>query len=132
MNVDDTRDDILNKLSIPHAYFPQETIEEKKKLAWHIFHSDNEAILLPTFFAFSYSAVIAGLSAKHIEFVAKNAPADYKKELLNAISQKYKLQEIIEIAKSMDEDMQSASVENQNRIKNVIRYIKDNREAFEF
>lgn len=132
MNIDEIIDDITNKISIPHAYFSQETIGEKKMLAWHIFHSDNEAILLPTFFAFSYSAFIAGLTEKQVEYIAKNAPTDYKKELLNAISQNYKLQEVIEIAKEMDEDVRMGKTENQNRVKNVIRYIRDNKEAFQF
>jgi len=37
-----------------------------------------------------------------------------------------------EIAKSMDEDLGKNTTQNQDRIKNLIQYIKDNRGAFEF
>ena len=132
MNIDDIKDDILNKFSIPHAYFPQETIVEKKMLAWHIFHSDNEVILLPTTFAFSYAAFIAGFSEKHIEYIAKNAPADYKKELLNAVAQDYKFKEILDIARLMDEDMGNGVTQNQKRVENVRQYVLDNLVVFQF
>jgi len=125
-------DDILTKFSLPHIFFSQDTIEQKKMFAWHIASLSGEEVLLPSSSAFSYEGLIAGLTAAQIEYFAKNAPAIYKKELLNAISQNYKLQEILKIVASMDEDVRMGNTENQNRIKNVIRYIRDNKEAFEF
>ena len=131
MNFDEIRDNILNKLSIPHAYFPQENIGQKKTLARHIFSLKNEYILLPTYFAFSYTSIIAGLSEKHIEYVAKNAPVEYKKELATTILNKYKMKEVFEIAKAMDEDLGENLNQNQQRIKRVYQYICDNWSVFQ-
>jgi hypothetical protein len=39
---------------------------------------------------------------------------------------------VFEIAKAMDEDLGRGATQNQDRVRNVIQYIKDNRIAFEF
>ncbi|HOW60594.1 MAG TPA: hypothetical protein P5548_01255 [Candidatus Moranbacteria bacterium] len=132
MDIDAIKDRLTNKFSLPHVSFEQDTIEQKKLLALYVLASDSQLVLLPTYFAFSYPAFIAGLNEKHIEYIAKNAPADYKRELMKAISQSYVLKEVFEIAKSMDEDLGRSSTTNQDRIKNVMRYIRDNRVIFEF
>ena len=125
-------DKISSELLLPHVVFPQETLSQKSMFAWHTSSLSGEEILLASSFAFSYEGLISGLNFKQIEYIAKNAPDIYKKELLNAINKNYKLHEIIEIVKTMDEDIKTGSTENQNRIKNVLKYIKDNEEAFRF
>lgn len=128
----DQLDKILDKLSSPHLYFPQETIGAKRILAEYINGVENELLLIPVTFAFSYAAIVAGINERQIEYLTKSAPEEYKKELNGAIAQEYKIKEIMEIAKAMDEDLGGNSVRNQERTKNVIQYIKDNQAAFEF
>lgn len=105
---------------------------QKKELPYLILKRNNEALLLVVPSGFNNSLVFAGLTIAHIEFLAKNAPNEYKQELLATINADYKLQEIFEITKSMDDDLGENVTQNQKRIKNVIQYIRDNQIAFEF
>jgi len=123
-------DDILEELAMPYIKFPQNNMQVKKKLAWHIYNLANDTLLIPSPNMFSYSSIIAGISKKQIEYIAKNAPVDYKKELFISISKDYKIKEISEIIQAMDKD--SGGSKNQERIRNVIQYIKDNKAVFEF
>lgn len=125
-------DDVIEKLTIPYIFFPQNNLEQKKNLAIYIYNLDSELLLIPSRFAFSYPAFLSGLSEKHIEYFAKNAPVDYKKELFSSIQKEYIVKEMIEIAKVMDKDLGDNINKNQSRIKNNIQYIKDNRIVFEF
>jgi hypothetical protein len=123
---------IQDRLALPHIFFPQDSLAQKKNMAKYINSLPNELIVLPTSFAFSYCAFIAGISEKQIEYIAKNAPKEYKKELFDAFFKGYKVKEIYEIAKAMDEDLPGDSIMNQQRIKKLIQYLKDNLIAFEF
>ena len=63
---------------------------------------------------------------------AKNAPEDYKKNILELLNNQEMVNGIFEIAKAMDDDLGRGATQNQDRARNVIQYIKDNRIAFEF
>jgi hypothetical protein len=132
MDVDNIKDNIIDKFALPHISFPQESIEQKKLLALHVLNSSANEILLSPSYAFSYPAVISGLIETHIEYIAKHAPVNYKKELLGAIIQNYKIKEIFEIVQSMDDDMSPGKTGNQTRMRNVIQYVFDNKKVFEF
>ena len=82
--------------------------------------------------AFSYAAIVAGLTEKQVEYVAKNAPKDYKIELAKSISNEYKMQEVMKIAKIMDDDMGDGITQNQKRIKAIHQYVLDNWTVFQF
>ncbi len=123
--------DITRKLQFPHT-FSCTNIFQKKELAYYAFAKNNSEILLITPGGFQANFILAGLSEKHIEYIATNAPTEYKKELLDSFLKKYTLKEIFEIAQSMDEDLGGGATQNQERVKNVIQYISDNRIAFEF
>ena len=123
---------ILDELSIPHIAFPQDTIQQKKALARHIFFLKEEELLFASSFSFSYTSIIAGITLKHIEYFAKNASMNYKNELYNSFVSQYKVKEVFEIAKAMDEDSGEEITQNQDRIRNVIKYISDNRAVFQF
>jgi hypothetical protein len=125
-------DNIIEKYSLPYIHFPQDSMSGKKMLAWHINNLPEDDLLLSPSTAFSYSSILAGLSEKHIEYFAKKAPRDYRAELFSSFSQEYKIKEVFEIAKAMDADLKNNSTKNQERIKNVIQYINDNRVVFEF
>lgn len=55
-----------------------------------------------------------------------------KKTILKGLKQKETVAGIIEISKALDVDLKNNSTQNQDRIKNVIQYIKDNQLAFQF
>lgn len=124
--------DILGKLSTPHVFFPQDTIIQKKALAWHITSLSGEEILLASSFAFSYDSVIAGLTVSQIEHFAKYAPENYRKKLASFFINEVMIQEAFEIAKMMDEDMGAGVTRNQKRIEDVRRYVMDNWIVFQF
>lgn len=126
------KDKIFEQFCIPYVYYAQKTIGQEVMLARYIFNIAGEDLLIPSYYIFSYNAVIAGLNEKHIEYIAKNAPADYKKELAIAILNEYKRKEVFEIAKMMDEDLGDGIVQNQKRIKNVYQYVSDNWAVFQF
>jgi hypothetical protein len=125
-------DTILDRFVIPQIVFPQDTNQQKAALAWHILSLKDAELLLCGALAFSYSGIIAGISQNAIEYIAKNAPRRYRVELLESLKKNYVQKEVFEIAKSMDEDLGKNTTQNQDRIKNLIQYIKDNRGAFEF
>ncbi|PIP26959.1 MAG: hypothetical protein COX30_04555 [Candidatus Moranbacteria bacterium CG23_combo_of_CG06-09_8_20_14_all_39_10] len=125
-------DNITEKLAMPYVFFSQNNLDQKKILAIYIYNLDVHLLLLSGYSAFSYSSIIAGLSEKHITHIANNAPLDYKKELLNSVFQEYRIKEALEIAEIMDDDLGRNTTRNQDRVKNVIQYIKDNRTVFEF
>lgn len=125
------RDKIFEQLTIPYIYFPQQTLGQKAVLARYVLNLKGEILLISSSFVFSYSAILAGLTESHVEYIAKNAPIDYKRELLNAISQEHKLNEIFNIVKAMDGDMGNGNMDNQTRIKRVMQYVMDNKFVFE-
>lgn len=128
----DALDDALNRLSAPHIYFPQDNLLQKSILAAHITKLSNELLLISSSFAFHSPSILAGLDEEKIQYIAKNAPAGYKKELMDSMRQSFTVKEIFEICKEMDRQSGEQTTPNQDRIKNVIQYIKDNRAAFEF
>lgn len=124
--------DIRRRLQMPHLSYHPLTIDAKKNIAFLVLSNNNSEILMINIEGFRTSSVIAGLSEKHIEYIAKNTPEDYKKIFIEIINNKAEVEDIIEIAKAMDEDLGGNVTKNQERVKNVIQYIKDNKIAFEF
>lgn len=124
--------DILREVQTPHLIHKDFSLANKQKVAYSVLSRKPEEILLINSSGFYTDAVFAGLSGKHIEYIAKNAPSDYRQEIMNLLSQDYKHKEIMEIAQAMDEDLDDGSTKNQERVKNVIQYIKDNAEIFKF
>ncbi|NTW26907.1 MAG: hypothetical protein HGA36_01140 [Candidatus Moranbacteria bacterium] len=125
-------DRVMDEFSIPHIAFPQDTIQQKKALARRISTLKCEELLLASTMAFSYEGIIAGITIEQIEYFAKNAPINFKKELIKSILTEYRMKEVFEIAKSMDDDLGEGIMQNQNRIKKVIQYIQDNGAVFQF
>lgn len=123
-------DNFEDKLLLPYVFFPHETLAEKVVLAEYILTLEPPLLLLPTATAFTYEPILAGLNEKQIEYFAKNAPDDYKKEVINSLSQDFIREEIFAITQAMDEKIRTN--QNQQRIRNVIQYIKDNQIAFQF
>jgi hypothetical protein len=125
-------DKILDEFSIPHVAFPQDTIQQKKLFAWHVSSLKGEDLLLASVFSFSYSGMIAGITISQIEYFAKNAPRKYKIELANSFLAEYRMKEVFEIGKMMDEDLGSGVAQNQKRVKRIYQYVLDNWDVFQF
>lgn len=128
---DDYLNDFFEKITIPFIYFPQNNIQSKKQLAIHIYGLSNNLVLLPTSWTLSFPAVLSGINHNQIEYIARYAPSTYKKQLLETIGTPYKVQEALEISRALDSS-NDTNMQNQNRVKSIIQYIKDNRIAFEF
>lgn len=124
--------DVINEIQSPHLMHKNFSFVVKQKIAYSILSRKANEILLLNGTGFSEGAVFAGLSEKHIEYIAIHAPREYKEELISLIKKDHKRDEIGEIAKAMDEDLGGGSVRHQTRVKNVIQYIKDNQVVFEF
>jgi len=107
-------DRIFDEFTIPHIAFPQDTIQQKKALARHIALLKKEELLFASAMAFSYESVIAGITAEQMEYFTKNAPKNYKQEIAKSIMAEYRMKEVFEIAKAMDEDLGEGVVQNQN------------------
>jgi hypothetical protein len=123
---------LLEKITLPHISFPQNTIYQKAVLAFHILSLKENEVLLSGTASFSYASIIAGISENNIEYIGKNAPQNYKTELFDAIQKNYIVKEVSEIAQAMDKDLGENVTQNQQRVKNVMRYIQDNQIAFQF
>ena len=123
---------ILNQLAIPYVYFPQQSNGQKAILARYIMTLSEDLLLIPSCYAFSYSGIVAGLTEKQVEYLAKNAPKDYKLELAKSILDEYKMEDVMKIAKMMDDDMGNGVMQNQKRVRDVRQYVLDNLVAFQF
>lgn len=123
---------IEEMLRAPHLSYVVENLLDRKKIAASILRRNNEEILLIDSSGFLIDSVFAGLTENHIEYIAKNGPRDYKKNLLKILQDQAMMRGVFEIAKAMDEDLGENITQNQDRVKNVVQYIKDNRIAFEF
>lgn len=124
--------DIREYLSEPHLTYIDDSVLIRKKVAYSILKRDLNEILLIDSSGFLIDSVFSGLTEKHIEHIAKNAPEKYKQNLLEIQNDKGMMEGVFEIAKSMDEDLGEKVTQNQQRIKNVIQYIKDNQIVFQF
>lgn len=132
MNYIEKEIEIIDHISHPHLFsFGDE--KSKKNISQQIFKNyEEKEILIIDPYGFLIGSVFAGLTEKHIEYIAKNAPKDYKDNILKLLQDQEALKGVFEIAKAMDDDLGRGSTQNQDRARNVIQYIKDNRIAFEF
>lgn len=123
---------IAKKLSQPHLSYVEDTLQNRKNVSYLVLQKREVDILLIDSFGFSIDSVLAGLTERHIEYIAKNAPQIYKSNIVNALRNKETMEGLFSIAKAMDEDLNGTSQQNQLRIQHVIQYIKDNLPAFQF
>lgn len=108
-------------------------LEAKKNVSIQI-NKDyiDQDILLIDFYGFQIDSVFAGITEKQIELIARKAPQDYKENLLRVIRNVTTLDEVSKISKALDEDLRENVTQNQQRVRNVIQYIKDNQAVFQF
>lgn len=123
--------DAQRKIQFPHLLKKASDIIVKKNIALLVFGLKEWDVLLISPSGFSESSVIAGITEKNIEFFLKKAPMEYKKNLLEAIENEFIVEETVKIAEAMDEDM-STENSNQNRVRNVLNYIRDNSNVLSF
>jgi hypothetical protein len=123
---------IIENLKEPHLSYVIGTVVERKRVAYLVLQKDEKDILLIDSSGFLIDSVFAGLSEKNAEHLAKKGPRKYKESLIRILRDQEMMQGVFEIVKALDEDLGSNIAQNQDRIKNIIQYIKDNRVAFEF
>lgn len=123
---------IRGLLSEPHLSYVAETLMSRKKVAYSVLRRKETDIMIIDSSGFLIDSVFAGLIEKHIEYIAKNAPKKYKENLLKILQDTEMMKGVFEIVKSMDDDLGENITQNQDRIKNIVQYIKDNRAVFEF
>lgn len=123
---------IEQDLREPFGDYIAPSLSVKKKIAYSILSREEKTVLLLDKYGFTIDFIFAGLIEKHIEHIARNAPKDYKDNILKLLRDQEMVNGIFEIAKAMDDDLGRGSTQNQDRARNVIQYIKDNRIAFEF
>jgi len=124
--------DAIMRFQSPHLLSSQNDILTKKKIAFLMASKNEGEILLISPSGFLYSAVLAGITEKNIEYIAKNAPQECKKNIMQALSNQETMKEIMEITKAMDDDLGHNTTKHEDRIRNVIQYIKDNIQVFQF
>jgi len=123
---------IIDLIQSPYLIYPENDMRSKKSVAYLILQKKSFEILIVNPFGFNFDAVISGIDLKNIEIIAKKSPKEYKQIILKSLKNKKILEDMEKIAKSIDEDLVNNSTQNQARVKNVIRYIKDNLPAFQF
>lgn len=124
--------DIMGKFQTPYLMHVKNDNISKKNVAYIVLSKKIDEILLVSPLGFRESAIIAGLSEKHIELLAKHAPQEYKEYILKTVSDNAFVSDITEIAKDMDDDLGGGATTNQQRVRNVVQYIQDNRVVFQF
>lgn len=123
---------IKEAIQEPHFSYIESTILNRVHVSYSILNRNEQDILLIDNSGFLIDSVFAGLTEKHIEYIAKNGPQKYKESLSKILQDAEMMKGVSEIAKAMDEDLGRNTTQNQDRVKNVIQYIKDNHTAFEF
>lgn len=121
-----------DKFSSPFLAYIESVLIEKKRVSYDIFSRKPEELLLVDSFGFGIDSIFAGLTEIQIEYFAKKAPMQHKKELISIFGDESMMRGVWEIAKAMDDDNGDGSNKNQERIKRVIQYIKDNIVIFQF
>lgn len=124
--------DAQRKIQFPYLLHKATDLNAKKKMAYVILAKKEAEMLLISPAGFGEDSVIAGMTEKNMEFFAKFAPKEYKKIFLGIIANNYLVNDILEIAKAMDEDFGKGSVVNQTRVRNVLQYAYDNQIVFHF
>jgi hypothetical protein len=123
---------IRRNMKEPHLSYIEDSIVNRRRVSVLVLSKKENEILLIDSYGFMFDSVFAGLTEKHIEYIAKNGPRDYKTNILKLLRDQEMMKGVFEIAKAMDEDLGEKITKNQERVRNVIQYIKDNRMVFEF
>jgi len=123
---------IEENFKTPHLSYILETIQERKRVAYLILQKLIEEVLLIDSSGFLIDSVFAGLSEKHIEYIAKHGLQKQKENVLKILQDAEMMKGVWEIVKDMDDDLGGGATTNQQRVKKVMQYISDNRIAFQF
>lgn len=123
--------DFIHEYQMPYLLSDDGSIGSKKKIAYLIMARKEDELFLVNPEGFSESSVFAGITEKQIEYFAKHAPLEYKKELVKIFSDKEMMASVWNIARAMDDDEGDGLEKNKKRITNVINYIYDNQILFQ-
>lgn len=124
--------DIVRKIQYPHTLYGVMTPENKRNVAFLIASRKAEEILLTSPLAFREPYIVAGMTERQMEYFALHAPRDYREDLLEAFSSQENIDDMLRITAMMDEEIGKGSTENRQRLRKVIRYVRDNQVVFRF
>ncbi len=124
--------DVQRKIEMPHLLHKANSLIAKKNIAYVVLAKKEDEILLISPSGFGEASVATGLNEKDIEYFARRASREHKENLYSLIANELLIKNIWDIAKAMDEDFAEGSKNNQQRVKNVLRYIYDNQLVFHF
>ncbi|MFA6383618.1 MAG: hypothetical protein WCX17_04325 [Parcubacteria group bacterium] len=116
----------------PHFSYIDSTLTNRKRVSYSVLARKEGDVLLIDSSGFLIDSVFAGITERHIEYIAKNGPKNYKENLFKILQDKEMLHGVSEIIQALDKELGENATQNRERINNVIRYIKDNRIVFEF
>lgn len=123
--------EIRGTIEAPYLEYFNMSSSDGKMIANNVHQRTSEDLMLISKAGYCVEAVFAGLKTEHMEYFAKHAPMEYKLELMEIFKDQDGMNGVWEIAKAMDEDAGDGSTKNQERVKNVIQYIQDNRVVFQ-
>lgn len=118
--------DVIMELQFPDFIYSLETINEKVAFIDYISSFSNRRILTIDDDLFNYPFVIAGLKQDHIETLIREGDVEMKKNLIfNLLFNDIFIKEVDKFAVELDN--RQKTTENTTRIKNIIQYLKDNK-----
>lgn len=117
--------DILSELQFPDYIYSLESIDEQIVFSKYISLLSEKRILILHDSILNLPFVISGLSKEHIEAIMKNGGYSMKKILFEKLFNPEFLNIVNEFIIELDRREQTT--ENTTRIKNIIQYMKDNK-----
>lgn len=118
---------IRKELFSPYL-LPAETQQDRQKIALLILSKSNEELLLMDPYAYQENVILAGLTERHLEFLAFYAPEPIKRFLWEGFSTRETIESAYNLALSLSKDQEA----HRKRMLFLIRYIRDNESVFRF
>ncbi len=117
--------DVIAELQFPDFAYSTESFEDKIAFCNFINKLSERRVLLLDDDLFNLPFVLAGLQEVHIEHLLREGGYILKKILYVNVADDDFLNEILKITTELDN--RNKTTENSTRIKNIIRYLKDNK-----
>lgn len=124
--------DTIRKITFPHLLYDEMTPENKRNVAFMILGRKAEEILLVSPLAFGESYIVAGMTEQQIAYFSLHATRDYRESLMRAFSNQESITDMMQIATTMDQEIGKGSIVNQQRLRKVFNYLRDNQIVFKF
>lgn len=117
--------DILTEIQSPEFVYSIESTEERIIFSKYINSLPEKRIILLNLGLFNLPFVIAGLKESHVESIIKDEALVVKKYIFTNLSDTEFLKNVLEFSSELDR--REKTTENTTRIKNLLQYLKDNK-----